>query len=84
MEISIVEWNIQKSGIAMDGPYGLPYIGVLLAIVGVYRLVLLYNCKSHVSELNPFHFYAGLFKLNQIHQHLQISLLHTSHPPLCY
>ena len=24
MEFSIVEWNIQKYRIAMDGPYGLP------------------------------------------------------------
>ena len=25
MEVSIVEWNIKKSRIAVDGPYGLPY-----------------------------------------------------------
>ena len=26
-------------------------------------MILLHNCKSHVSELHPCHFYGGLFKL---------------------
>ena len=34
--------------------------------------------------LYPRYFYGSLFKLNQIHQLLQTSLLHTSHPPLSY
>ena len=32
----------------------------MLAIVGV---ILLHNCKSHVSELHPCHFYGSLFML---------------------
>ena len=82
MEVSIVEWNIKKSRIAVDGPYGLPY---LLTHVSHYAVFVHSYAKFNtLSFMYSYSCYYDTCGRSKDKSSLHLNFTHLSLPTCCH